>query len=231
MEKYSISIAESRIVAIMNGQRVLVSTGAAVSIGEMPEIRILGQSHRLENNLQGADIKSIRDSLKTDINALLGMDILSKFVFYVSHGIQAIICSDYFINFKENMRELPIKIDQGLPVMDVKIAGEDMKMVLDTGSRYSYLREDMLTGVKNVDIKETFYPGAGVFITDVYDLPLDIKGKDMSVPAGVLPEVLKKDLAARDCVGILGADIFRYFNIQFNFKNSTIWLVEKGKAR
>ena len=231
MEKYPISIAESRIVAIMNGQRVLVSTGAAVSIGEMSEIKILGQVHKLENKLRGADINSIRSSLKADISAILGMDILAKFVFYVSHGIQAIICSDYFINFKENMRELPIRIDQGLPVMEVKIAGVEMNMVLDTGSRFSYLREDMLRGVKNVDIKETFYPGAGGFITDIYDLPLDIKGKDLSVPAGVLPEALKEELAARDCVGILGADIFRYFNIQFNFRNSTIWLVEKGTAR
>jgi len=129
------------------------------------------------------------------------------------------------------MHELPISIELGLPVIDVKIAGLDMKMVLDTGSKWSYLQEDLLTGVKNINIQETYYPGAGSFITDIYDLPLDLKGKDMNVPAGVLPEVLKRELAARDCVGILGADIFRYFNIQFNFKNSTIWLVEKGKAR
>ena len=231
MEKYSIGLAENHIIAIMNNKRVLISTGSPSSIGEMPEINILGRVHKLAGSLQGLDIKQISASLKTDINALLGMDIMSQFIFYISHGIQAMICSDYFINFKESMHEFPIKIVDHLPVLEVKIAGVTIKMILDTGSKLSYLDAGLLAGMRNIDIQETFYPGAGIFVSDIYLVPIDIKGKSRDIFFGRVPEALSPQLAARDCMGVLGSDIFKYYNIQFNFKNSTIWLVDKGAAR
>jgi hypothetical protein len=231
MEKYSIGIAENHVIAIMNNKRVLISTGSPTSVGEMPEINILGQAHKLAGTLQGLDIKQISTSLKTDINALLGMDVMSKFVFYISHGIQAMICSDYFINFKESMHEFRIKIVDSLPIIETRIAGVAINMILDTGSKLSYLDAGLLAGMRNIDLQETFYPGAGVFVSDIYLVPIDIKGKSRDIFFGKVPENLMPHLSARSCLGILGSDIFKYYNIQFNFKNSTIWLVDKGAAR
>lgn len=231
MEKYSIGISESHVIAIINNKRVLISTGAPVSIGDMPEIMILGQVYKLENKYLGLDIKQISDHLRTDINALLGMDVLSKFIFYVSHGIEAMICSDFFINFKETMRELPISIDSGQLMIDVKIGGVPMKMILDTGAKLSFLNYSLLEGQKSFGKKEAFFPGAGVFSTDVYNMPIELKEKVMDIPVGKLPDTMMTDLALRQCYGILGADIFKYFSIQFCLKKNTIWMVEKGKAK
>ncbi|MDD5491145.1 MAG: hypothetical protein PHV60_00490 [bacterium] len=231
MEKHSIGLAESHIIAIMNSKRILISTGAPISIGDTPEIMILGQRYQLENQLQGMDIKQIGAALKTDINALLGMDILSKFVFYISHNIEAIIFSDFFINFKENMRELPINMDFNLPIITLKMGGVDVKMILDTGSKLSYLDASLLAGMKNVGTMEVFYPGFNVFVTEVYHLPVELRDKLLDIHFGMLPDAVMKNLSLTGCTGILGSEIFKYFNIQFCLKKNTLWLVDKGKTR
>ncbi len=231
MEKYSIGISESHVISIINGKRVLISTGAPISIGDMPEIMILGQAHKLENKYLGLDIKQISEHLRTDINALLGMDALSKFIFYISHGIEAMICSDFFINFKETMRELPINIISGQLMLDVKIGGVSMKMILDTGAKLSFLNSSLLAGQKRFGKKEAFYPGAGVFSTEVYNMPLELKGKVMDIPVGKLPDNMMTDLALRQCYGLLGAEVFKHFSIQFCLKKNTIWMVEKGNTK
>lgn len=230
MEKYSIGIFENHVIAIMNNKRMLISTGTPVSIGDIPEIMILGQAHKLENKYLGLDIKRISEHLRTDINALLGLDVLTKFIFYVSHGIEAMICSDFFINFKEPMRELPINIAAGQLILDVKIGGVPMKMILDTGAKLSFLNSSLLEGQKSFGKKETFYPGAGVFSTEVYNMPIELKGKVMDIPVGKLPDNRMTDLALTQCHGLLGADVFKYFSIQFCLKKNTIWMVEKGKT-
>lgn len=231
MEKYSIGISESHVIAIINNKRVLISTGTPISIGDMPEIMILGQVYKLENKYLGMDIKQISEHLRTDINAVLGMDILSKFIFYISHGIEAMICSDFFINFKESMRELPINIDAGQLILDVKIAGVDMKMILDTGAKLSFLNSSLLEGQKSFGKKDAFYPGAGSFTTEIFNMPIQLKEKVMAIPVGKLPDTIMTDLALRQCYGILGADIFKYFSIQFCLKKNTLWMVEKVKAK
>ncbi|MBI5554775.1 MAG: hypothetical protein HY920_02835 [Elusimicrobia bacterium] len=231
MEKYSIGISESHVIAIMNGKRVLISTGAPISIGDTPEIMILGQAHKIENKYLDLDIKQISEHLRTDLNALLGLDVLSKFIFYVSHGIEAMICSDFFINFKETMRELPISIDSGQLMIDVKIGGVPIKMILDTGARLSFLNSILLEGQKSFGKKEVFYPGAGVFTTKVYNMPLELKEKVMAIPVGKLPDNMMTDLSLRQCSGLLGAEVFKYFSIQFCLKKNTIWMVEKGQTR
>ncbi len=231
MEKHPIGLSESHIIAIMNGKRVLISTGVPISVGDTPEIMILGQRYDLEKKLLGLDIKQIGSALKTDINALLGMDILSKFVFYISHSIEAIIFSDFFINFKEDMRELPINMEFNLPIVTVKMGGVDVNMTLDTGSKLSYLDASLLAGMKNVGTLEVFYPGCDTMVTEIFHLPLELRSKTMDIHFGMLPDVLLKNLSRTGCAGILGSEIFRYFNIQFCLKKSTLWLVEKGKAR
>lgn len=231
MEKYLIGISEIHVIAIINNKRVLISTGVPISVGDTPEIMILGQVHKLENNYLGMNIKLISEHLRTDINAVLGMDVLSKFIFYVSHGIEAMICSDFFINFKETMRELPITIDAGQLILEVKIGGVPMKMILDTGAKLSFLNSSLLEGQKSFGKKEAFYPGAGSFTTEVYNMPIELKEKVMDIPVGKLPDNLMTDLALRQCYGILGADVFKYFNIQFCLKKNTIWMVEKWKAK
>ncbi|MDD5131173.1 MAG: hypothetical protein PHH44_00760 [bacterium] len=229
MEKHSIGLAENHIIAIMNGKRVLISTGAPISVGDTPDIMILGQRYQLEKQLLGMDIRQIGAALKTDINALLGMDILSKFVFYISHSIEAIIFSDFFINFKENMRELPINMDFNLPIVTMRMGGVDVKMVLDTGSKLSYLDASLLGGMKNVGTMEVFYPGFNVFITEIYNLPVELRGKPLDIHFGLLPDVLMKNLSLTGCTGILGSEIFRYYNIQFCLKKNTLWLVDKDQ--
>ncbi len=231
MEKHSLALNESHTIAIMNGKRILISTGVPISVGDTPDISILGQNYDLEKQLLGKDIKQVASALKTDINAIIGIDILSKFVFYVSHSIEAIIFSDFFINFKENMQELPVDMGFNLPIVTLKMGGVDVKMVLDTGSKLSYLDSSLLGGMKNVGTLEVFYPGSDTIVTEIYHLPLELRGKTMDIHFGMLPDVLLKNLSLTGCTGILGSEIFRYFNIQFCLKKSTLWLVEKGKAR
>ncbi|MDD5258445.1 MAG: hypothetical protein PHD29_00545 [bacterium] len=231
MEKHSLALNESHTIAIMNGKRILISTGVPISIGDTKDINILGQIFGLENQLLGKDIKQIASALKTDINAIIGMDILSKFIFYVSHSIEAIIFSDFFINFKENMQELPIDMSFNLPIVTVKMGGIDMKMVLDTGSKLSYLDASLLGGMKNDGTLEVFYPGCGTMVTEIFHLPLELRGKTMDIHFGMLPDILLQKLSRTGCTGILGSEIFKYYNIQFCLKKSTLWLVEKGQAR
>ena len=229
MEKYSIDIDTDHIIAVIDRRRVLIDTGAPVSIGDRPEIVILGQTYSLENKLLGMDIRQISEQMNTEINALLGMDILSKFMFYISHGIKGMICSDYFINFTDKMQDVQINFNGTIPTLDLKIDGVDMKMILDTGAKLSYLNPSLLEGRKSLGRKEDFYAGVGAFTAEVYEVPAEIKGNKMGVHFSRPPEWLEKTLYLSRCNGILGSDIFRYFNVQFCFKNNRIWLVEKSQ--
>ena len=102
-------------------------------------------------------------------------------------------------------------------------------MILDTGAKLSYLNPSLLEGRKSLGRKEDFYAGVGAFTAEVYEVPAEIKGNKMGVHFSRPPEWLEKTLYLSRCNGILGSDIFRYFNVQFCFKNNRIWLVEKSQ--
>ncbi len=230
MEKYSLEEIDNHIIAVIGGKRALIDTGSPISIGDSPEIVILGQSYSLEKKLLDLDVKQIGELAKIDINVLLGMDILSKFIFYISPGLRGMICSEFFINFTDKMQDVPVAYSGTIPVLDVTVEGVNLKMLFDTGAKLSYLNRGFFSDGKVLGVKEDFYPGVGEFSTAVYNIPLEIRGNKLDFVCGDPPEWLQKNLYSLKCNGILGADILRYFNIQFNFKNNRIWLVEKPQV-
>lgn len=230
MEKYTLDMIDNHVVAVMEGKKVLIDTGSPISIGDSQEIIILGQTYSLEKRLMDLDVRQISELIQVDINVILGMDILSKFVFYISPGLRGMICSDYFINFTDKMQDIPVYYSGTMPILDVRVEGVDLKMLFATGAKLSYLNRGFHGDNKSLGVKEDFYPGLGTFSAEVYDVPLEIKGNKLDIGCADPPEGLQKNLYMQKCNGVLGADIFRYFNIQFNFRNNRIWLVEKPQA-
>jgi hypothetical protein len=67
-----------------------------------------------------------------------------------------------------------------------------------------------------------FYHGFGQFETSIYEISITFAGETHPITFGNLPQTLLQGLMQNNTEGILGNDIFKYFNIYFELKNGIV---------
>jgi Ca-activated chloride channel family protein len=77
-ETYRLEIFDNHPVALIDGKRVLPDTGSPFSVGDGSRLRIAGQDFSFAEEM-GVTPEKLSRWMNTDINALLGTDVLSQF--------------------------------------------------------------------------------------------------------------------------------------------------------
>lgn len=229
MNGYSIEIVDNHIISLIDGKRVLLDTGAPNSISDGSYLAVLGNVYSFSRNFMGFSIDEISRLVGTEINILLGGDVLTNLNFFVDWDRKTLLFSS--TQFEHQGPHVPLDFFMNIPILPLYVDRANLRVFLDTGAKISYLNPDITSNHNHLGRTSDFYPGFGQFYTDIYEVPVMLAYHTFTVIAGHLPTRLQNTLMMANTQGILGNDIFKYFNVCFNFQVKKIILVtRKGNA-
>ena len=112
----------------------------------------------------------------------------------------------------------------GIPIIEVLIDNEMIKLFLDTGARISYLSYRFTNRYQSSGIEEDVHPLIGNFTTDSFDIETIFGNSEFLVRYGNLPNLFQSTLQIANTEGIIGFDFFNNFKFLLNIKNNIIKL-------
>jgi len=205
---------------------------AGLGMDENLQQRVLGQlgSERGQAIAEGlglsdekplVDLAEVSKKVGKDVVKLLGTDKLSEgpvLIDYPNGRIE--------FNSSETLDdacELPCRILAGIPVVTIKVAGEDRQLFLDTGAPTNYISSGITAGMTPAGTINDFHPQAGEFNVPIFELETEIADFKGKIDYGNLPSALAQ-YEQVGCEGIIGYDLFSRFSVlldicKYNFPN------------
>lgn len=222
----SFIVYDRHLILDLESLKVLLSTGVSTSFGDKP-LSLLGQKYQLAPSFIGATAESVGKYIGAKIDAVLGGDILKDL--YLEIDLDREIAT-FATTIQDHAGEpLPVTLALNVPVITIELRGNPVRLFLDTGAKVSYLRPEMLENYPVASQEDDFYPGLGPFEVQTYAVPIKLAGSNITVNFGSLPDLLEVALLMAGCDGILGHDLFRYFNpVSFNLPGRLINLQKRS---
>ena len=217
---YNIDIYDNHLILISNNGRYLIDTGSPVTISNSEKIEIFNTNYKTSTNYLGLTVESLSNSLGTNIDALIGGDVLKDHIFKIDFKNKLFIILD---EIDANNQSIDIDLFMDIPIIEIEINGNRIRTFLDTGAKISYINSAYVKNLKPIDNREDFYPTIGSFETDIYEFEIIFNDSKMELTFGVLPTQLEQTLSFGNTNGIIGNDIFLYYCMTFDYKNKKIY--------
>jgi hypothetical protein len=109
--------------------------------------------------------------------------------------------------------EISTRYLYGIPIIRCLVAEQQIDLILDSGSKLSYLDSTIALKYPRVGENTDFFFGFGEFKTDMYQAPVRIAGFQFNHSVGVLPKPLQDTLCLFQANGIIGVDLFDEFAV------------------
>ena len=222
--KFNIDIVENHLILLYRESRFLIDTGSPVSISKSSEIEIFNQPHATLQKVPGWDIDDFSNAIGSDIDGLIGGDILKHYQFQVN-------CQDRSFSILEpssfkDLDNVDIKIFMGVPVIEIVLGRDQVRAFLDTGAKISYVNSRHVEGLNPIGKRKDFHPLLSKeFETLIYELPICFNHQKLSLTFGVLPQFLEEVLSIGDTEVIVGNDIFSHFSIIFDYSSKKLYCI------
>ncbi|MDW7730386.1 MAG: hypothetical protein SCJ94_10340 [Bacillota bacterium] len=225
-EVYSLSVYDRHLILDMNGLKVLLGSGVSTSFGSKPLV-LLAQKRLLASNFIGTDAATISKYIGTRVDCVIGGDILKDLYFNIDLNKEE---ASFSATPQDQRGEvLPVTLVLNVPVVEIDLIGRPVRLFLDTGAKVSYLHSKLFKNYPEANLESDYYPGLEPFDVQTYKVPIKIAAINISVNFGHLPELLEVALLMAGCSGILGHDLFRYFNpVSFNLPGRLINLEKRA---
>ncbi len=225
-QTFNFIVYDRHLIFDLDSSKVLLSSGVSTSFGDKP-LTLLGQKHQLFPTFIGASAENVSKYIGTKIDAVLGGDILKNL--YLEINLDREIAT-FATTIQDHAGEpLSATLALNVPVITIEFRGNPVRLFLDTGAKVSYLRREMLENYPAANQEADFYPGLGSFEVQTYAVPIKLAGSNITVNFGGLPVQLEVALLMAGCDGILGHDLFRYFNpVSFNLPGLLINLQKRS---
>ena len=224
---YKYEFIDGHIIAAADQCRLLIDTGAPFSVAESSTIEFAGRSFRAQRNYMGVSPESLSTSVGTPIDALVGADILNRYDMLIDPTTVTLHVSEDDLPLNGQAQEL--EDFMGIPIVDVAVGEDKVRMFFDTGAKLSYLDAGRTDAFESVGTETDFYPGMGEFSTKVYDIPIMLAGETIVLRFGNLPELLQMTLMMAATGGILGTAILRTHRVTFAPRRRVLTLQRVGE--
>lgn len=192
------------------GVRVLVDTGSPRSVGLLERWAFQGAPVPLVATSQGVTAEAMSQHLGSRVDVLLGMDFLGKRTFQINLPGRAFD----ILGASETLppgRMAPLKLVSGLPTIDAVVGGTPIRMLFDTGSKLSYLTDQLISNHTTVGRVRDFHPITGPFQSDLRLVSTTMGKAKVTLRCGTLPAMLEAGFRARGIGGIVGNDLLEQF--------------------
>ncbi|MCX8028202.1 MAG: retroviral-like aspartic protease family protein [Thermodesulfovibrionales bacterium] len=219
---YTCYIKEGYLFVEIQGLGIgFIDSGAPASISDKERAVISGMEVRFTKSFLGQTVKTIGKLLDTEIDALIGGDILSKFDVFIDTGKGIMTFSQEPLQMEGIKERIEYPI-HNIPVLTCKIEGTDYKFILDTGASLSYLNTEIAERFEITGKQTDFFPSFGKFETETRQIEIGIAGQEITLNFGTLPEILELTLGLAQADGLIGTELFDYYNIGLSRKRSEI---------
>lgn len=206
----------------------LVDTGSPTSFSRLGRLSFARQTETVPTSAMGMlDADELSGYVGVNVDGLIGMNLLARHMIVFDDDkmfVDECPIPDHDFTLLESDSFM------GIPIVSIRIAGQNVKMFLDSGAKLSYLDADYL---KSFPVDETlpdFYPGIGRFTVDVSAVPCEIAGFHVPEKFGRLPSILQATLMIGGVHGILGHDFFARFRVGLKAGGSSVLIAQLQEA-
>ena len=220
MTQFQLTIFKGHPIILDGDNIILIDTGAPSTIHSTNNLTFCIENYNCTSNYMGMTVSKISEMLGTKITTLLGSDVLSNFIIYFDYQNEIIKFSKEEIAF--DGEEIGISNFMGIPIIEMSINNQNLKFFLDTGAKLSYLSDRFTRNYDCSGIEEDFYPGVGIFQTEIFDILTRFGEYNFYAKYGNLPKLLQMTLMLGGTDGIIGFDFFNNFKIFLDLKNSKL---------
>lgn len=201
---YNLHYKNGHPYLVIEGEMWLFDTGSPASFGEREELMIGARSVRLPRSYLGLDVGALRESLGEPVSGLLGSDVLQRVDWLLDLPHEVAHASEV-IEFQGQAAKL--EDFMGIPIVDVGVDEQVVRMVFDTGAQLSYWEDPGIERYRVAGITEDFFPGLGAFTTQAHHVPVRVADVQFMVRCGRLPRLLAATLSFAGVAGVLGSEI------------------------
>lgn len=213
MTKLPLKKSEGHFIITLGGEDYIIDTGSPVSISFNGQSKVEIGDRRF--NVKPLPLKNVGDKISElvhmPIAGLIGLDIMeslgcieiSEGEGYVRFGGETTVgCGDY---------AFPFEVNKGVLTADLKVNGNDIKVILDTGARIDYMDPSILDTSLAVSHERDYNPIIGSFEVDGYEATYAIGDRMIDTVSYAATEELKayvSQLGIHDISGVVGLNGF-----------------------
>lgn len=220
MHEFNLTLSNGLPLIQSGDDILLLDTGSPTTIHRTGDFTFAGRQHNAQRQFMGVDLDYISEQIGAKITALMGMDIMSQYIITLDYkGNHA-----SFGEVGDRLGGESVTIDSfmGIPIVEIEVRGEKIRVFLDTGAHVSYLLGDRVAGLESDGEVEDFYPTIGTFTTPCYKLEPAFEGHPFGATFGVLPRQIEPLLHQGQVKGIIGMDFFNSFKVGLDMRNSQL---------
>ena len=219
---------KGHIILPFGDQMALLDTGSPSSISSHP-FNFGGKRHTTPNQLMGFTTRQLSELAGIKIDILIGCDILSR------HKIR-IRWQEHCIDIGDDTPDGSIVDDMesmmGCPIIPLRIAGESIKALFDTGAHLSYISPALIAGLPQTGQKADFHPFNGHFTSPTYTVETALGGKAFTMEYGILSGELGAavdlTLNMTNTSAVIGTQLLEHFDCTLDWKEGRIsWSTNK----
>lgn len=215
-----IEVVDERVVVMLDGLRALLDTSFATSVGNGRPVGLLGRTYQPPLQLDGVDVPRIAAVTGTELDLVLGCDILAEHVLLVDRPNGFVIFSAVPLVLGEASERLDL--ERGIPVVDIRFEGSEARAVLATGARLSYMDPDLAAEHPPSDTQREAHPVLGAFDTGVRRLEVALGEYEIEDAFGVLPDTPGERLLPAGVRWILGGAVLREGPVLLDLAGGTV---------
>ena len=209
--KYPYKLVNGHIIVESEQNNYLIDTGAPTSVHGNGAIFFAGLEYPAQSNYMGVTPESLSKHIKSEIDGLVGADIINQFDLLIDPEKSTLFLT-------KDLLELPdpsVSLDlfMGIPIVEVSVNNQRLRMFFDTGAQLSYLSPDIASSYPSLGNAADFYPGVGEFTTPTYEVPCKFSTEELVLKVGVLPPLLQATLMMANTSGILGTMILESYQV------------------
>mgnify|MGYP001767698741 CR=1 FL=1 len=208
---YPYHLHDGHLIADLDGRAVLLDTGSPTSFGRGAAIRLDGRDYPWAGGFMGLDAKMLAGLVGTELEGLLGMDVLQNLDLRIDPASGTSELSHELLPLDGQI--VPTDSCMGIPLVAASVGVQAVRCFLDTGARLSYFTREIAGEYESAGETEDFYPGFGRFFTPTWRVPVTLAGVTLPLLAGVLPAALQGLLAMGGAGGILGTALLDHFRL------------------
>ena len=212
---YNIRLVNNHII-IDDDQNIIVDTGSPVSFHHSRVLNLCGEQISVRDSIPDVSKEYLSEKVGTQIDGLLGMDIIRQHPLLVSLKDGFIILDDdvpynhSFCHIDNN------HFSDMMIIIRMLVNGHPAKVIVDTGAPLSYIQRTFTEDLKCDCIRDDFSPYIGNYKTETFLCEVDTKIDDKPYIQrfGTPPALLEMTLQQLNVDGVIGVDLFKQYRIQ-----------------
>lgn len=100
-QTFKLEVFEGHLIVLHEGLEILIDTGSPVTLSNLDQIELMGNTYQCHNQMVGCTFDSIKEMLGRDIDVLLGMDVLRNYRLLVNCQVGLLKMSDESLTIKD----------------------------------------------------------------------------------------------------------------------------------